>query len=186
MPLADDRLDDLLRLSSPRTTASSGELTAEFRSMATSARERAGWRRALRRTPLIAGAAIAIALGGAGVATANGLWSGWAADPDGVLSFTLPSGTVCEHRIGNFQFGDPAVGAAAGELLAVPGLVEDLPVDEHLQMLSGNPGAASDEDYRSAFSLALSKYLLDGLAERGFDTENASFEGATTCANGTP
>ncbi|MGO2863479.1 MAG: hypothetical protein ACTIC1_20140 [Brevibacterium sp.] len=113
----DDQLDRLLGESSPQASPITaivaseisrlqGEMEAEVRE-ATRVRR---WRR-----PVAAALASVLVLGGAtAAAAATGIWTmPWADDPVASFDFTLPSGAVCEQRIGN------VTGLASDEIAAV-------------------------------------------------------------------
>ena len=109
-------LDDLLNDSAPdrgRTaeplTAALDDLVVGTRDAARSDARTSGARnRRPRRALLAASAATVVLLGGGAAAAASGSIFGtwiapWADDPTGTLSFTLPSGGVCEQRIGDLK-----------------------------------------------------------------------------------
>lgn len=92
--LPNDRLDDLLERSAPSLSEPGDLRPAVHEAMARLPR---------RRSPLLAGGltlGMLIAVGGVGVATANGDWQDWAEDPELVVEYAAPSGTPCEVRYG--------------------------------------------------------------------------------------
>lgn len=102
-----DPLDDLLDASSPATSRPSSVVDDEVVRMIVGAEREARPAGVLRHLPrpAAAGVALAIVLGGAGAAAATGTWSPWAQAPDGVLTYTLPSGAQCEQRLGDVRGG---------------------------------------------------------------------------------
>lgn len=112
MTITPDRehLDELLDLSKPSTADITPAVATEIEHLRTASRSRST--RVLRRRwfrPVVAGLAGAIVLGGAATAAAAaGLWTNpWAQNPATSFTFTLPSGAVCEQRIGNVSGLEP-------------------------------------------------------------------------------
>ncbi|MFT4258631.1 hypothetical protein [Microbacterium sp.] len=95
-----EELDGLLNASAPNTRTID---RIEVRAMMADAREAARPARSPRRVGagMAAGAALALVIGGGGVAVASGLvaWPSGFEDPDGFYAFTLPSGRACEVRL---------------------------------------------------------------------------------------
>lgn len=105
-----EHLDDLLDLSKPSTTDITPVVATEIEHLRTASRSHA--RRVTHRRwfrPVAAGLAGAIVLGGAATAAAaTGVWTNpWAHNPATSFTFTLPSGAVCEQRIGNVSGLEP-------------------------------------------------------------------------------
>ncbi|PRB18970.1 hypothetical protein [Microbacterium sp. MYb62] len=105
----DDLFDDGLARSNPATVTRRPDLDVALRAMVRDAEDTARPVRPRRRATVGVAAATALALviGGGGVAVASGLvsWPGGFEDPDGAYSFSLPSGRACEVRL---IIGDPA------------------------------------------------------------------------------
>lgn len=96
-----EQLDDLLDASAPVARVVDA---VDIRAMMADAAEAARPVRSRRRvrTGIAAGAtALALIIGGGGVAVASGLvsWPSGFEDPDGSYAFTLPSGRACEVRL---------------------------------------------------------------------------------------
>jgi len=91
-----EALDDLLDHSAPATRAADD--TALRAMMAEARREAPRGRK--RRGAIVAGALVAVLVGGAGVATATDgfTWAPWLQDPIGSYSLTLPRGVVLPGR----------------------------------------------------------------------------------------
>lgn len=107
-----DHLDDVLDQSSPTVAPITSDIAAGIRQLRADSRSsaRATARRQNMTRPIIAGLVSLTLIGGAATAAAAaGLWvNPWAASPDAALTFTLPSGAVCEQRIGNVRGLDPS------------------------------------------------------------------------------
>lgn len=113
-------LDDLLNNSAAhpgRTSDAMAEalddLVVATRDAATSGSRTSAVRSSRRRRAVLATSAAAVILLGGGAAAAVtgsifGKWDApWANDPTGTFSFTLPSGGVCEQRIGDLKVANP-------------------------------------------------------------------------------
>lgn len=103
----DDPIERMLTASAPSTTPVTADVEDELARM--SVRARTDHAPVRRLAPRVAAIAVvgALALGGAGAAAAaTGGWSAWWAEkPDGVVSYTLPSGAQCEYRFGGMMIG---------------------------------------------------------------------------------
>ena len=113
-------LDDLLNDSAPDTGRTSEPMTAALDDLVvvtrgaarSGARTAVARRRRPRRAILAASAATVVLLGGGAAAAVSGSIFGnwdapWADEPTGTFRFTLPSGGVCEQRIGDLEVADP-------------------------------------------------------------------------------
>ncbi|RYB89618.1 hypothetical protein EUA06_13485 [Nocardioides glacieisoli] len=112
-------LEDILNESAPDTGRGSEPMTAALDDLVEATRDaaRSGSRtpvarRRPRRAILAASAATVVLFGGGAAAAVSGSIFGnwdapWADDPAGTLSFTLPSGGVCEQRIGDLKVANP-------------------------------------------------------------------------------
>lgn len=113
-------LEDMLNESAPDTGRASEPMTAALDDLVVATRDaaRTGSRavaargRRPRRAILAASAATVVLLGGGAAAAVSGSIFGnwdapWADDPTGTFSFTLPSGGVCEQRIGDLKVANP-------------------------------------------------------------------------------
>ncbi|WP_460802790.1 hypothetical protein [Microbacterium sp. GXF6406] len=113
----DDRLDQLLGESSPETALITVSVANEVARLqgATQAEVRESTRVRRWRRPAVTALASVLVLGGAtAAAAATGVWTmPWADEPIVSFGFTLPSGAVCEQRIGN------VTGLAPDEIAAV-------------------------------------------------------------------
>lgn len=135
-------LDDLLNDSAPDTGRDSEPMTAALDDLVVATRDaaRSGSRASVarnrrpRRAILAASATTVVLLGGGAAAAASGSIFGnwiapWADDPTGTLSFTLPSGGVCEQRIGDLKVADPEANEMVHDWLADHTLNEIADVD---------------------------------------------------------
>jgi hypothetical protein len=135
-------LDDLLNDSAPDTSRSTEPLTAALDDLVVATRDAArsdartsvARNRRPRRAILAASAATVVLLGGGAAAAASGSIFGnwiapWADDPTGTLSFTLPSGGVCEQRIGDLKVANPEANAMIHDWLNDHTLTEIADID---------------------------------------------------------
>lgn len=113
-------LEDMLNESAPDTGETGESMTAALDDLVVATRDaaksgsRAFVARSRRpRRAILAGTAAAVMLlgGGAAAAVSGSIFENWDApwadDPTGTLSFTLPSGGVCEQRIGDLKVANP-------------------------------------------------------------------------------
>jgi len=203
-----DRLDDLLDQSSPRTTvvthAVADELTrlrVEAETTATRTLQISRWKR-----PALVGLLSVMLLGGAATATAtvSGAWSPWAQTPDGAHTYTLPSGAVCEARIGAVNGNNKEAREAVENFyhnLDFGSLLTDDNMDDMIAQLRtedstqwnddgttepsgyGTKHYSADHEYGWAVSRILGNALDAELIRVGVDSNasNLSYLGETHC-----
>ena len=208
-----DRLDDLLNSSSPRTTVTTSAVERELTRLRSAAEREArtvGARtvpaKARWLRPVMAGAASVVLLGGAATAAAavTGVWSPWAATPDEAISYVLPSGAQCEHRLGDVTGSDPAAVAVVEEFYRdtdVQALLSDDAIDDTITQLRsednsfvnedgsltpagfGTDSYSADQEYSSAVSRIISSAVSEKLAEHGIDGSKSdlSYAGEAHC-----
>lgn len=210
----DPPLDALLDASRPATPLADAMTGADAGTAVEAARRRARSARPtlLRRggRPVLAVTAV-LALGavGAGAAAAVAThfeWTApWADDPDVVFTYTLPSGAVCEERIGGVDGADPEVVAAARHFFGSNDVLALADVDAAIQTLrygdnsvvlpSGEVVDAPygsehypwtpDAEYRQAVSRAVGDVFSAELERRGIElgADGAwdSYEGEAQC-----
>ena len=190
-PLLDDDIDLVLSRSAPITPLALAVRDDELQIAAAGARLEAARRHRHRRTPRVAAftAVAVLMLGGAGVAVAatNESWPAWAASPDLTLAVTLPSGVVCDYRIGNLEGAAPDISRAAHDILAAMSVpttdqVDDAVVAIHGESLAESPASKRDDRYELGVIQALAAELDQALQEQGFDAmQRPNFEGVITC-----
>ena len=135
-------LDDLLNDSAPDTGRTTEPMTAALDDLVMAARGAAqggprtsvARNRRRRRAMLAASATAVVILGGGAAAAVSGSIFGkwdapWANDPTGTFSFTLPSGGVCEQRIGDLKVADPRADEMIHDWLADHTLNEIADID---------------------------------------------------------
>lgn len=202
-----DPLDVLLDASAPSTPAPSAALHAEAVAMiaTVSTADATTSRRRLPRVAVIGivGGALLGVGGVAAAATTLGDWSPWAQQPDAAFTYTLPSGAVCEQRMGNVQAADQEAAQAARDWLAEVDVFALADVDGRIQMFREDPdhtrvledgtevpaGYGTDEyfspdrEYDLAVNHAVAEMIVDELARQGFDVYNIdlSIEGEGIC-----
>jgi hypothetical protein len=176
-------LDDILTAVAPRVSAQSPELTEAISAMASETRLEVRPRRRLSR-PLATGLAAMLVVGGGATAAAAATWQWhpWAQDPDASFMVTMPSGAICEYRVGGVS-GAPAdiVSAfvASHDIVAladVEGAIAQARADgqtmydENGDLQPAGPGTAmynADFEYQSALNLAVSELVKSHLEETG-------------------
>ncbi len=192
-----DALDDLLDASAPAVPPVSARLRGELAAMALEARHDARPTAVARRIPrgVAAAGAVALLAGGAGAAAASDLWSPWARTPAATYTYTLPSGAVCEERIGNFIARDAAATQAAQEWLAgvdalavadVEGVYARMKAETDVVALDaqgrevpghyGTPYWNADLHYSMAVGVAVGEAVDAELVRQGFDLEQVQME----------
>lgn len=151
----DDLFEDRLAQSRPATATRRPDLDVALRAMAEDAEVTARPLRPRRRVTagVTAAAALALVIGGGGVAVASGLvsWPVGYEDPDGAYSFTLPSGRACEVRL--------IIGEAEGR---------DDP--------SAEVDRSTDTDTQHALQEEVAQWLRDGALDRDLDLPTAEAE----------
>ena len=174
----------------------------ELADMIASARDEVGAARTRRLRPVVAiGLATVVALGGAGTAAAVGEWSPWAQHPDIVFTFTMPSGEVCEQRMGNIQGADPEAVASLQDyvdrvdvfaLADIDAAIAEIRADTNVTVLPdgteapagyGTPYYDADLEYHLAVHRAVNEVLTDELERRDFPPDAVeSWEGEMFCS----
>ena len=187
----DDALNDLLD-----RAAASAPLSALITDAALQEATRAARLEAARavktrlgRRLAVTGVALALVVGGTGVAAAvtNYEWPWWAQQPDATMQITLPSGAQCEYLIGNLQNADPEITDAARGFIATAPVPTTSQVDErvvaiHGETLAQSPEADRDRRYTLGVWDVISEELNADLQQHGFDdTQGPEFEGVITC-----
>ncbi|MFT4230101.1 MAG: hypothetical protein QM602_07430 [Microbacterium sp.] len=149
------------------------------------------------------GTIIALALGGAGIATARTLpaWEWWAQAPDSTMRFTLPSGAECEHWLVVRGGADAGTLATVQEYLRTTDLVALADVRSELARVVASDVVVQGEDgdttvpaiehdsedklYFQAMTGAILNVVWDELEARGIvDAElgsNVSFSSQADC-----
>lgn len=202
-----DTLDDILDTSTPRLSELDAKLRDEAIAVTVAAEREARPAGVLRRMPrpVVFGVTAALLFGGASAAAAVTAqdWVPWAQTPDAAYTYTLPSGAVCEQRMGNVESADEAVNQAVRDYVAGVDLLALADVDaaletlrtgentEHLADGTQVPGGygteyySADAEYYQALSLAVSDLIIDELERQGFDLEdpdlNLTYEGQADC-----
>lgn len=209
----DPPLDALLDASRPATPLADAMTDAAAGAAVEAARRRArSTRPALRRgvRPVLAVTTV-LALGavGAGAAAAVAThfeWTApWAEDPDVVFTYALPSGAVCEERIGGVDGTDPEVREAARDFFRSNDVLALADVDAALDSLRHDDNSVvlpsgevvdapygsehypwtPDSEYRMAVSRAVGEVFAAELERRGVelgaDGAYDSYEGESQC-----
>lgn len=202
-----DALDDILDTSSPRLNELDAELRDEAIAVTVAAEREARPAGVLRRMPrpVVFGVTAALLFGGASAAAAVTAddWVPWAQTPDAAYTYTLPSGAVCEQRMGNVESADEAVNQAVRDYVAgvdllaladVDAALETLRTGENIQHLDDGsevPGGYgteyynADDEYSQALSMAISDLIVADLERQGFDLEDPNlhltYEGQADC-----
>lgn len=204
-----EHIDDALNQSKPPTSTITPEITAEIQRVRAAARAATQPVRPRRWTrPVVATVTSLVLVSGAAAAAAasSGLWQNpWAEDPDGSLTFTLPSGAVCEQRFGNVGGGDSDEVAAIEafyretdlDALITPSAVDTVIAERRAQGAGvhvngdgtttpsgyGTDNYSADEEYWTAvWDIVITK-LDEELARRGIDSAgtNLTFSGEANC-----
>lgn len=205
-----DELDQALRhLAFPTTQitpAIEDELAsltiASLRATRPVARKRA-W-----RLSLSAGVPVVAVFGIGTAAMATGLWAPWAQTPDGTFTYTLPSGVVCEQRVGNLHAENPDIQPAVQEIFTTMDVVAESDVTTRNEQLlteesaleyaqatvddSESPGFGTIEDviYGMALRGAVLETVDQELVQRGFDMSDErnmiSAQGQALCGEDIP
>lgn len=213
-------LEDMLNESAPDTGRTSEPMTAALDDLVVATRDAAragprgvGTRSRRPRRAILAGAAATVVLLGGGAAAAVsgsifGNWDApWADAPTGTLSFTLPSGGVCEQRIGDFKVANPEADKMIHDWLNDHTLNEIADVDamidvvraEGPQTMPGGMGdltfgygtANYDADYEYVWAMRRATYeaLTAKLVEEGYtdyEDNNYSYSGELRCTGDNP
>ncbi|WP_167047540.1 hypothetical protein [Salinibacterium sp. ZJ454] len=190
-----DAFDRRLDASAPDTSVLTPELHAEIARMAATAKRELSSRRPrhLSRAAIF-GVAAVIGLGGVGAAAAATFYEWglpWASNPDGIVHFTLPSGTDCELRVGNFGAENLEAAAAAREFAGradildradVQGTFEEMRSAE-ITVVGGGETPGDDSFYKAAVARAVGLVISEELQRQGFDTVGFSSEGEMHCSD---
>lgn len=201
----DPPLDALLDASAPPAPLAGSLSPADVMALVEAARAQAQsepLRRTGRRHALAVTAAVVLGLSGVGAAAAavtQADWRGWAQDPDVVFTYTLPSGAVCEQRIGGtIGASDETVDEARAffrehDVLAmadVEGEIARMRADDDVREIldDGTEVDASygterykspDEEYQIAVSRAVGEVFAAELAWQGGALD--SYSGSAWC-----
>lgn len=212
-----DQLDDLLDNSAPRLADPSPELANEVVAMVGATerearaagvqrhRPRAAGARQRRLRTAVVGTAAVLVLGGVSAAAAVTWmdWAPWAQSPNAAYTYELPSGAVCEQRLGNVQSTDEAVNQAVRDYVAEVNLLALADVDWAIQVLrSGEPVHVledgtqvpggygtefynADSEYVQALTMAVAEVVNVELERQGFDLADPSlgltYDGQVHC-----
>lgn len=203
-----DHLDDLLDQSAPRTTVITESVADELTRLrvATRVETATGTVRRSWRRPAVAGLASVLLLGGAATATAAVMnsWVPWAQTPVASMTYTLPSGTQCEERIGNVRGQDPHVVDVVenfyrttdiGSLLTkekiastIKWIRQDSNIAVNAEGLTEPAGYGTvhynaDQEYQQAVSMIVTAAVSTELSNQGLDgaDSNLSSNGQAFC-----
>jgi hypothetical protein len=193
----DDLLDTVLRASAPPTPGVDARTDRELAELVADARRaaRPGRSRRTKRHVVAASAAILFGLAGASTAaaTVSGVdWLPWAEDPDAIFTYTLPSGAVCEERIGEVSAADARITEATREyfrnndvlaLVDVDAMIAQMRTEDDTPAGAGGvelPAAYPDEqpmpadlEYSLALQRAVGGLVSAELERQGFDLDAA-------------
>lgn len=199
--LNDDALDRALDAAGAVMVSRTPELESMLDELVLSTQRRARRRRVGRRGAIVAAGALSLVLVG-GTAAASGVWAPWAESPDGTFTYMLPSGSVCEERVGDFHADNPAVQVEVQRIFADIDVVSVADVESWRERLSTDPAYAAvaqqwidsgesqvdtieDAIAMSATSNAVMEVVQAELTERGFSPahpENmVSVRGQSVC-----
>lgn len=216
-------LEDLLNESAPDPgradepmTAALGDLVTATRNAAHTAPRSIGSRRRRRALLAASAAAVVVAGGGAAAAVTGSAFGGWiapwTAEPTGTLSFTLPSGGVCEQRIGDLKVANPEAEKMIHAWLADHTLSEIADIDAAIEAIraegpqthtfDGDTGVRpdvrygygtanydADYEYVNAVFQAESEALSDKLWDEGYtdyEDYNHSWSSELQCSGSNP
>ncbi|WP_062135840.1 hypothetical protein [Demequina aestuarii] len=196
----DHELDAKLNASVPVTTHRTRERDDALRAMVAATRPKRRLRP--RMGVAIAGGIALVGAGGVAAADALGWTSWWADDAVNEVTYTLPSGAVCEGILGNFRGTSEEV-EAAEEFMAQPDLFDSVDVETHyadaraanyvatlddgteVDAGPGTPYWSADDRYADAVGLATSVALHDHLRDLGV-LERLSYEAESRCPGSVP
>lgn len=182
--LNDDALDRALDAAGAVMVSRTPELESMLDELVLSTQRRARRRRVGRKGSIVAAGALSLVLVG-GAAAASGVWAPWAEHPDGTFTYVLPSGLVCEERVGDFHADNPAVQVEVQRIFADIDVVSVADVESWRERLTKNPEYAAvvqewidsgdsqvstieDAIAMSATSNAVMEVVQAELADRGF------------------
>jgi hypothetical protein len=206
-----EELDQVLRRLASPTTRITPAVEDELASLTIATRRaaRPDARKRAWRLSLTAGIPVVAVFGLGAAAMATGLWEPWAHTPDGTFTYTLPSGVICEERVGDLRSENPDIQRAVQEIYATMDVVADADVAARYERLliedsaleyaqamvvsnSGSPGYGTIEDviYGMAVSTAVNKTVNEELVERGFfqsgERYSMALRGQTLCGEDIP
>lgn len=205
-----DELDRLLRRLASPTTQVTPAVEDELASLtiATRRASRPVVRKNAWRLSLAAGIPVVAVFGIGAAAMATGLWAPWAQTPDGTFTYTLPSGVICEARVGEIQVENPEIQRALQDIFATTNVVAASDVVARNELLlsedsaleyaratvegssSSGYGTIEDVIYGMAVRGAVLETLNEELVERGFDVSNKrnmlSLRGQWLCGDDVP
>lgn len=182
-------LEDLLDASAPPLQEAPGtpeavkDLVLAARGAARPVRKR---RR--RRALAIGTTSVLLVAGGTAVAATQGHWtSPWADHPLNAMTFRLPSGGICEERVGDLHLADPAAQSLITDWLSSHPIAEIADINAAIRELrGGGPGEwvrddgtvtatgygtehyDADNEYWNAVSQALYTAVVAKLKAAGF------------------
>ncbi|TDE94890.1 hypothetical protein EXU48_08880 [Occultella glacieicola] len=203
----DDHLDALLNASSPPAPLAGAATETDLATLVAEARTAAIPPRPgrTRRHLTAVSAAVVLGLAGAGAAAAtvtDADWLPWAQEADVIFTYTLPSGAVCEERIGDVgSSGDPEAVEATREFFRDNDVLALADVDAMIAQIrqedasggedgtevsADDPDAqpmSADMEYGLALGRAISDLVTAELRSQGFDTDAAgvSYSGQAWC-----
>jgi hypothetical protein len=202
----DPELDATLDASRPRTPLADGASDTDVDHLVTVARgeARRGVRHRLPRRGAGVAAVVALGLAGAGVAAAavtTDDWKWWVQDPDLAFSYTLPSGVMCDDRIGNVWGADPEAVEGAKEFLRDKDVLAMADVENEIEWMrsdrevygldqDGNEVRAhygtphyktADQEYVLAVSSAVGKVFEAEIEARDSGAAVESYSGQANC-----
>lgn len=211
----DDDVEQRLRAAAPKTTAVNGRVEDELARMAVTAgtdRAQSGAGGRWSRSGAVAGAVFGVVImAGAGVAAASNAedWVfPWADAPALEYSYTLPSGSVCDARIGGLELPSAFADQESEilEYLASLDVMRTVDVDGEIAAARSNRDMwheneagtdlpawygteyypSPDREYSMAVQSGLQEVIFDELQRRGIvvstDPGTIGLEGETKCA----
>ena len=205
-----DELDRVLRRLAASTTQITPAVEDELASLTIATRRAASpdARKRAWRLSLTAGIPVVAVFGIGAAAMATGLWEPWAQTPDGTYTYTLPSGVICEERVGDLHSENPDIQRAVQEIFATTDIVAESDVAARYERLlaedstleyaqatiegSSSPGYSTIEDviYGMAVRGAVLYTVDEELVERGFDLSDErnmmSARGQALCGEDIP
>jgi hypothetical protein len=160
-------------------------------------------RRKAWRVGAVSGVSLLAVLGAGAAAVAAGLWAPWATVPDGSFSYTLPSGVICEERVGDISVENPDVRRALQDIFATTDVMGEADINgwndrlkaeesaleyaQEVVVADESPGTTTVADviYAMAVSRAVMEHVDTELAARGIDTTQdnnmMSLQGQALC-----
>jgi len=182
-----DRLDEMLRTGAPRVSAHSPSVNAAVVRLATETQLQERSRRYRARPLVVVLASVVLAGGGATAAAAAGAfqWHPWAENPDASFAVAMPSGDICDYRVGGIDGASTEVVEAVRVFVAEHDVLAMADVDrviaearadgltmydENGELHPAGPGTEyynADFEYQSAINLAVAELIRNELQEQG-------------------